>query len=168
MKKILIITLLLMSLLFVWGEGLKADLDIYAGEMEQHQGLVSDATLESLLERVASEDTEAFYELIEFLQGDYLDSLKSYLQAISVINPSTIEVKFLHKEFVEAYDALYTALTSARDLDIATLQEARNSLEAELPEEYNTFIFGITLFTIKMNTYSALNNELAFIVQFEK
>lgn len=166
-KKSFIIIILISAVIALFGQGLKADLQSYAEQMERHQNLVSNPTLEGLLERISDDDAEALYEMIEFLQGDYLNSLSNYLEAIIPISPKTVKVKFLHSEFLEAYDALYRALSALSRIDSAVLRAAEDDLDAEVPEEYNDFIFGLNLFSIKMNTYSALNHELSFLVQFE-
>lgn len=166
-KKPFIIIILISAVIALFGQGLKADLQSYAEQMERYQDLVSNPTLESLLERISNDDAEALYEMIEFLQGDYLNSLNSYLEAIIPISPKTVKVKFLHSEFLEAYDALYRALSALSKIDSAVLRAAEEDLDAEVPDEYNEFIFGLNLFSIKMNTYSALNHELSFLVQFE-
>jgi len=166
-KKSFIIIILISAVIALFGQGLKADLQSYAEQMERYQDLVSNPTLESLLERISNDDTEALYEMIEFLQGDYLNSLNSYLEAIIPISPKTVKVKFLHSEFLEAYDALYRALSALSKIDSAVLRAAEEDFDAEVPDEYNDFIFGLNLFSIKMNTYSALNHELSFLVQFE-
>ncbi|MFA7056021.1 MAG: hypothetical protein WC155_00490 [Candidatus Cloacimonadales bacterium] len=167
LKKSFIIIILITAVMALFGQGLKADLQSYAKQMEAHQDLVSNPTLESLLDRISNDDTEALYELIEFLQGDYLNSLQSYLQAIIPISPKTVKVKFLHSEFLESYDALYRALSALSKIDKSVLRAAEDNLEAEVPEEYNDFVFGINLFSVKMNTYNALNRELSFLMQFE-
>jgi hypothetical protein len=151
----------------VWAQGIKTDLENYANQMEQYQYLVSNPTLESLLDRISQDESEAFYELVDYLQGDYLTKLQEYLQAIVLIKPTTIKVKFLHTEFIESYDALYRALSSASKIDKSALKAVESDLEAEVPDEYNEFVFGINIFSIKMNTYSALNKELSFLAQFE-
>lgn len=166
-KKSFIIIILISAVIALFGQGLKADFRSYAEQMERYQDLVSNPTLESLLERISNDDAEALYEMIEFLQGDYLNSLNSYLEAIIPISPKTVKVKFLHSEFLEAYDALYRALSALSKIDSAVLRAAEEDFDAEVPDEYNEFIFGLNLFSIKMNTYSALNHELSFLVQFE-
>ncbi len=167
LKKTLITSLLLIFVVLSWGQSIKADLESYAQEMEKHQNLVSNPTLEDLLERISQEEADALYELIDYLQGDYLNSLEKYLKAIVQIKPTTVKVKFLHTQFIESYDALFLALTAISRIDKEALKAAENSIDIEVPEEYNEFIFGINVFTIKMNTYSALNRELSFLAQFE-
>ena len=167
LKRIFSLTVILVMSAMLWGQGIKADLESYASQMEQYQDLVSNPTLEGLLERVSQEDSDAFYELIDYLQGDYLTSLEQYLQAIVLIKPTTVKVKFLHAQFLESYDALFRALSAASKIDKAALKASENDIDAEVPDEYNDFIFGINLFSIKMNTYNALNRELSFLMQFE-
>ncbi len=167
LKRISLTCILLLMIGLVFSQGLKADLESYAQEMEKYQDLVSNPTLEDLLERISQEDSQALYELIDYLQGDYLNSLEEYLKAIVKIKPSTVKVKFLHTQFIESYDALYLALSAISRIDKEALKAAENSIDIEVPDEYNEFIFGINVFTIKMNTYSALNRELSFLVQFE-
>ncbi len=58
-------------------------------------------------------------------------------------------------------------MSAISKIDKEALKAAENSIDIEVPDEYNEFIFGINVFTIKMNTYSALNRELSFLVQFE-
>lgn len=167
LKKVsLVISLLVLSSL-VWAQGIKSDLETYAQQMEQYQDLVSNPTLEDLLDRISQDESEAFYELVDYLQGDYLNSLQEYLQAIIKIKPGTIKVKFLHTQFIESYDALYRALSAASKINKDALKAVETDLEAQVPDEYNEFIFGINLFSIKMNTYNALNRELSFLAQFE-
>lgn len=166
-KKISLICVFMIVVTVLLGQGLRADLESYAQQMEQYQDLVSNPTLEDLLERISQEDSEALYELIDYLQGDYLNSLESYLKAIVKIKPSTVKVIFLHTQFIESYDALFLALSAISKIDKEALKAAENSIDIEVPDEYNEFIFGINVFTIKMNTYSALNRELSFLVQFE-
>lgn len=167
LKRLFSTTIILVMVAMLWGQGIKADLESYAEQMEQYQNLVSNPTLEDLLERVSQEDSEALYELIDYLQGDYLNSLEQYLQAIVVIKPTTVKVKFLHTQFLESYDALYRALSAVSKIDKSALRAIENDIDAEAPDEYNEFIFGINLFSIKMNTYNALNRELSFLMQFE-
>lgn len=167
LKRISLTCILLLMIGLVFSQGLKADLESYAQEMEKYQDLVSNPTLEDLLERISQEDSQALYELIDYLQGDYLNSLEEYLKAIVKIKPSTVKVKFLHTQFIESYDALYLALSAISRIDKEALKAAENSIDIDVPDEYNEFIFGINVFTIKMNTYSALNRELSFLVQFE-
>lgn len=167
LKKISLLILVLVFSTIVWAQGIKTDLENYANQMEQYQYLVSNPTLESLLDRISQDESEAFYELVDYLQGDYLGQLEEYLQAIVLIKPTTIKVKFLHTEFIESYDALYRALSSASKIDKSALKAVESDLEAEVPDEYNEFVFGINIFSIKMNTYSALNKELSFLAQFE-
>jgi len=166
-KKVYLVCIVLMMCSVIWGQRIKADLESYAQQMEQYQDLVSNPTIEDLLDRISQEDSEALYEMIDYLQGDYLDSLDQYLQSIKSINPTTIKVKFLHTQFIESYDALYLALSAVSRIDKEALKAAESDVEAELPPEYNEFIFGINVFSIKMNTYSALNRELTFLAQFE-
>lgn len=167
LKKISIAIVVLIMSSIVWAQGIKADLETYAEQMEQFQDLVTNPTLESLLERISQDESEAFYELVDYLQGDYLKSLEEYIKEIIKIKPTTVKVKFLHTEFIESYDALYRALLSASRINKDALRAVENDLDAEVPDEYNDFIFGINLFSIKMNTYSALNRELSFLAQFE-
>lgn len=166
-KKIFIISVIFIVSSLLWGQSLKADLESYAEQMEEYQNLVSNPSLESLLERISQEDSEALYELIDYLQGNYLNSLEQYLKAIVKIKPATVKVKFLHTQFIESYDALYLALSAISRIDKETLKAAESSIDIDVPDEYNEFIFGINVFSIKMNTYSALNRELSFLVQFE-
>lgn len=166
-KRIFLLISLLVLCSILWGQGLKADLKNYAKQMEQYQDLVSNPTLEALLERISQDETDALYELIDYLQGDYLASLQEYLQAIMVIKPTTIKVKFFHTQFIESYDALYRALSAVSKVDKEALRAVENDSDAEVPADYDAFIFGINLFSIKMNTYNALNRELSFLVQFE-
>ncbi|MBI9030670.1 hypothetical protein JEZ13_01515 [bacterium] len=166
-KKVILTSAIFIICSVMWGQGIYADLQSYAQEMEKYQDLVSNPTIEDLLERITQEDSEALYEMIDYLQGDYLSSLEQYLQAIMKIKPTTIKVKFLHTQFIESYDALYIALSAISRIDKNALKAAESSIDAELPDEYNEFIFGINLFSIKMNTYSALNRELSFLAQFE-
>ncbi len=167
LKKLSSLIIILVFSSLVWAQGIKADLETYAQEMGQYQDLVSNPTLEGLLERISQDESDAFYELVDYLQGDYLNSLEQYLQAIIKIKPTTIKVKFLHTQFIESYDALFRALTAASKINKDALRAVETDIDAEVPDEYNEFIFGINLFSIKMNTYNALNRELSFLVQFE-
>ncbi len=166
-KKIFSIVILLVLSRVIFAQGIKADLENYAQQMEKYQDLVSNPTLESLLERISQDESEAFYELVDYLQGDYLNSLQQYLDSIVKIKPTTIKVKFLHTQFIESYDALFRALSAASKINKDALRAVESVLDAEVPDEYNEFIFGINVFSIKMNTYNALNRELSFLVQFE-
>ena len=168
MKKIILIIPVLIMCSFLFGGKLKSDLESYANLMSAQQHLVEDKNIDNLLDKIAKDDAEAFYDLIEFLQGNYTTSLQSYLTEIKKINPTTIDVKFLHKKFVEAYTALYKGLTAARNLDIATLQAAQSDFDAELPGEYNEFQLGMQIFTIKMKTYAVLSQELFFLASLEQ
>ncbi len=166
MKKIIIVLLITFLTTSVFAVTIKEDILNYKKAVEKHQDLIENTELEGLLRRIDNSDSQALFELIEHLQGGYLDSMEEYLQQMALIDGETIEIKFLHKEFIEANSALYNGLRAAKELDAEALKAASTNPEAEIQSEYEEFLFGYQLFKLKMETYYALNQELTFIALY--
>lgn len=170
-KKMIIILAVIFCFLNIMAqdnpESYKDDFVYYYDKMNKHQSLVANNDVESLIGRITNEDKNAVYELVELLQGEYLQSLNTYIEEIKKVNPKTIKMKFLHSEFVEAYQALYLSFDAAKDLDVEQLKKSETEIDVDVPAEYHRFLFGLQVFSIKMNTYDALRNELMFLVQIE-